>query len=295
VEHQLTQLENCPVCNHHQFDFWRKAIDHNVSGDEFQIVKCRSCGFRFTNPRPTEETIGKYYKSENYISHSGTKKGVINKLYHLIRTRSIVKKERLITSLAAQKTVLDVGCGTADFLAHCHKKGWSVTGVEPDEPARNLAYTNHKLKIHDLKDLTKLPEASFDVITMWHVLEHVYHLNKDIEHLKNLLRPGGHLVIAVPNCSSHDADYYKEDWAALDLPIHLYHFTPNDIKQLSTNLGLQLVQILPMKYDAYYISMLSEKYRGGTILKGFWRGFISNMKAKNSKNTFSSQIYVLKK
>jgi predicted SAM-dependent methyltransferase len=295
VEHQLIKYTSCPICSNESFAFWRKGVDHNVSGDEFSIDECVSCGFLFTNPRPSEETIGNYYKSENYVSHSGTKKGIINKIYHLVRRMSIVKKERLISSLSSSKTMLDVGCGTADFLAHCKSNGWQVTGVEPDEQARTLAYKNHQLSIKEVSYLTQLESEQFDVITMWHVLEHVYHLQEDIETFKRLLKKGGHLVIAVPNCSSHDANYYQEDWAALDLPIHLYHFRPNDIKNICSKHGFELVKILPMKYDAYYISMLSEKYRGGNILKGFWRGFISNMNAKKKANTYSSQIYILKK
>jgi SAM-dependent methyltransferase len=295
VEHQLISLNNCPICDSHSFSFWRKGLDHNVSGDEFKVVQCDACGCRFTNPRPTEETIGNYYKSENYVSHSGTKKGFINRIYHLVRSRSIVKKEKLISSLTQQKNILDIGCGTGDFLAHCQKKGWNITGVEPDESARALSQKNHGFTIHDVSALQQFEQEKFDVITMWHVLEHVYHLKEDVRHFYHLLKPGGHLIIAVPNCSSHDADYYQEHWAALDLPIHLYHFRPSDIQKLSEMHGFDLVKILPMKYDAYYISMLSEKYKGGNMLKGFWRGFISNLKAKKIANTFSSQIYILKK
>jgi 2-polyprenyl-3-methyl-5-hydroxy-6-metoxy-1,4-benzoquinol methylase len=295
VEHQLHSIKNCPICDGTHFSFWRKGIDHNVSGNLFTIVECTSCDFRFTNPRPTEKTIGNYYKSENYVSHSGTKKGIVNKIYHLVRNRSIIKKEQLISSLSTSKNMLDVGCGTADFLSHCKNKGWQVTGVEPDQHARELALKNHQLIIEDACYLSRLEDEQFDVITLWHVLEHIYNLQEDINTFKRLLKKGGYLVIAVPNCSSHDADYYQEDWAALDLPIHLYHFRPNDIKNISEKHGFELVQILPMTYDAYYISMLSEKYRKGNILKGFWRGFISNMKAKKNSTTYSSQIYILKK
>jgi 2-polyprenyl-3-methyl-5-hydroxy-6-metoxy-1,4-benzoquinol methylase len=253
------------------------------------------CNFRFTNPIPTENTIGEYYKSENYISHSSTKKGVINKIYHRVRERAIKQKESLISSLSRDKTLLDIGCGTGDFLGYCKKQNWKAIGLEPDENARKLALSNNNTDAFSLENLYELESESRDVITMWHVLEHVYHLNKDIEQYKRILKPGGHLVVAVPNCSSHDANYYKENWAALDLPIHLYHFTPQTIKKLMSNHGLELISVLPMKFDSYYISMVSEKYKGGNIISGFWRGFISNMKAKKAKNTYSSQIYVIKK
>ncbi len=297
VKHQLINIEKCPICNHSDFHFWRKGVDHNVSNDTFKVVECSACGFRFTNPRPSESTIGNYYKSSNYVSHSGTKKGVINKIYHIVRNKAIQSKEQLIAKNCSysERKLLDIGCGTGDFLAYCKTKNWHVLGLEPDEDARKIALNSHQITIHSLDYLTSIPDESFDVITMWHVLEHVYNLNEDIEQYKRILKPGGTLIVAVPNCSSHDADHYNEHWAALDLPIHLYHFQPKNIEQLFSNHQMKLVEILPMKYDAYYISMISERYKGGNIIFGFWRGFISNRKAKKVKNTFSSQIYVLKK
>lgn len=294
VKHELINIKNCPICNSENHTFWRKGTDHNVSKDEFKIVSCDGCGFRFTNPIPSENTIGNYYKSENYISHSSTKKGVINKLYHIVRNRAIKQKERLITSLTKEKNLLDIGCGTGDFLGYCKSQNWNAIGLEPDEDARKIALDKNKIETFDLNYLDKIESDSKDIITMWHVLEHVYNLNKDIESYKRILKPNAHLVVAVPNCSSHDADHYKEHWAALDLPIHLYHFTPNDIKNLFEKHGMELVKILPMKFDSYYISMVSEKYKGGNIISGFWRGFISNLKAKKTQKTYSSQIYVLK-
>lgn len=183
---------------------------------------------------------------------------------------------------------------TGDFLAYCNSKNWKTLGLEPDADARQIA-TKNNVTVFDLNHINDIPSNSVDVITMWHVLEHVYDLNASFETYKRILKKEGYLIIAVPNCSSHDADYYKEHWAALDLPIHLYHFQPKNIKQLADKFDLSLEQILPMKYDAYYISMLSEKYKVGSIIAGFWRGFISNRKAKKTKNTYSSQIYVIKK
>jgi len=295
VKHQLKNINNCPICNSKNLSFWRSAIDHNVSQDEFKISQCSNCNFKFTNPIPTENTIGEYYKSDTYISHSATKKGVINKIYHVVRTRAIKQKETLISSFSSNKTLLDIGCGTGDFLGYCKKNNWNTIGLEPDEDARKLAKSNNNIQALPLDELYTIKSESKDTITMWHVLEHVYNLNQDIEEYKRILKPGGHLVVAVPNCSSHDADHYKEHWAALDLPIHLYHFTPNDIKRLMENHQLELIKVLPMKFDSYYISMMSEKYKGGNILTGFWRGFISNIKAKKTKNTYSSQIYVIQK
>lgn len=295
MEHQLNHIDFCPVCKTEDHSKYIKAIDHNVSGDTFQIVKCNSCGFRFTNPIPTKETIGEYYKSDNYISHSSTKKGLINKVYHVIRKRAIRQKENLAASISKEKSILDIGCGTGDFLAYCQSQNWKVLGVEPDQDARKLAKEKNNIFALPISELYALPEGSVDTISMWHVLEHVYDLNSDIEVYKKLLKPGGHLIIAVPNCDSYDAEHYQSDWAAFDLPIHLYHFTEKDIKNLFENHGMKLIKTLPMKFDSYYISMISEKYKQGNILKGFWIGMRSNLKARQNNRGFSSQIYVIQK
>lgn len=295
MEHQLIKIPNCPVCSSSNFEKFISAIDHNVSGDSFTIVKCLDCNFKFTNPIPTEDTIGNYYKSENYISHSDTNKGLINKIYQFVRKKAIKRKEQLISSEASGKHLLDIGCGTGDFLAYAKNKGWKVNGLEPDQDAREIAKQKNNLVVHDLSELNSFKDGFFDVITMWHVLEHVYHLNRDIEIFKSKLKPDGKLVVAVPNCSSYDANVYKEHWAAYDLPIHLYHFTPTDIKKLFSNHNMKLEKILPMYYDSYYISMLSEKYRGGSIFKAVINGFKSNREANKNGTTFSSQIYIISK
>lgn len=293
MEHQLNHLKKCPICGGEKHSDFIEAVDHNVSNDTFKIVSCDSCGFKFTNPIPTIETIGEYYKSENYISHSNTKKGIVNKIYQVVRKRAIDQKEKLIKEISSGKQLLDIGCGTGDFLAHCKNKGWNVIGLEPDSDARKIAKENHNVEALPLDELYQLNENTFDVITMWHVLEHVYNLNDDIEQIKRLLKPNGKLVVAVPNCSSYDAEYYKKDWAAYDLPIHLYHFTPKDIRNLFQNHDMKVEKVLPMYYDAYYISMLSEKYKGGNIVSAFFKGLSSNRKAKASGEKYSSQIYII--
>ncbi len=285
---------NCPICNEQSFTTHLNCKDYTVSGKEFSISKCDSCGFKFTNPIPQENEIGKYYESEEYISHSNTSKTIIDKLYQAVRKYTIKKKYNLVKKNAT--AILDVGSGTGEFLSFCKHKGLITKGIEPSDSARNFSIKNYKLDISEEKELDHLEEKSFDVITMWHVLEHVYHLNKRIEQIKRLLKEKGTIVIAVPNCSSYDAGKYQKYWAAYDLPRHLYHFTPNDIKLLMNKHGLKVETILPMHFDSYYVSMLSEKYKNGkgNIFKGFWSGLISNIKA-TGKNTYSSQIYIIKK
>lgn len=294
MEHQLRNIEKCPVCGGESQRAFLEATDHNVSNDQFKIVECGACSFRFTNPIPTEETIGEYYKSENYVSHSGTKKGLVNRVYHIVRSRAIKQKEALASAYSKEKTILDIGCGTGDFLGHCKSKNWRTLGLEPDQSARKIALENNDIEAKSLNHLYEIEAKSFDVISMWHVLEHVYNLNEDIEQYKKVLKEDGTLIIAVPNCSSNDAEHYNSNWAAYDLPIHLYHFRPDNMKQLFSKHGMEVVKILPMKFDSYYISMISEKYKGGNIVSGFWNGFRSNMAANSKNNKYSSQIYVIK-
>jgi 2-polyprenyl-3-methyl-5-hydroxy-6-metoxy-1,4-benzoquinol methylase len=294
VEHQLKNIEKCPVCRGESQQDFLEAEDHNVSNDLFKIVECVACSFRFTNPIPTEETIGDYYKSENYVSHSGTKKGFVNRAYHIVRSRAIKQKENLAAKYSKEKAILDIGCGTGDFLGYCKSQNWKTLGLEPDQSARKIALKSNSIEAKDLGHLYEIEESAFDVISMWHVLEHVYNLNEDIEQYKKILKKDGTLIVAVPNCSSKDAEHYKANWAAYDLPIHLYHFRPEDMKRLFANHGMEVVEILPMKFDSYYISMISEKYKGGNIFSGFVNGFKSNIAANSKNNKYSSQIYVIK-
>ncbi len=289
----MNEIKNCPVCNGTEFKPFLSAVDYTVSNDTFNIVTCDGCGFHFTNPIPPIEKIGDYYKAESYVSHSSTNKGIINKLYQRVRKYTLKQKVKLVKRVGNGKDTLDIGAGTGHFLNACQNAGFNALGLEPDADARKFAEENFKANIKSLDELHGLPDASRDVITMWHVLEHVYDLRKDLDKITSVLKPDGRLIVAVPNMNSFDAKNYKEFWAAYDLPIHLYHFTPDDIKRLFAQYDMELEEMLPMKFDSYYVSMLSEKYKGGNIVKAFWNGWRSNLKAK--EGSYSSQIYILKK
>ncbi|MFD1553023.1 hypothetical protein DNU06_11890 [Putridiphycobacter roseus] len=289
----MNQIQNCPLCGHQKFKPVLSAVDYTVSKDTFNIVACEQCKFQFTNPIPEEDKIGAFYKSESYVSHSSTNKGLINKIYQRVRKHTLKTKSDLVLNVANGKEVLDIGAGTGHFLNQVNHVGLHGKGLEPDEDARAFAKSNFNLDLAPIEKLHELEAGSIDVITMWHVLEHVYHLQNDFTQMVKLLNQNGKLIIAVPNRNSYDAKIYKAYWAAYDLPIHLYHFTPTDIKALAKQHGMKVEQILPMKFDAYYVSMLSEKYKGGNVFKAFFNGWISNMKAKN--DSYSSQIYILSK
>jgi SAM-dependent methyltransferase len=274
------------------------AKDHTVSHESFAIWQCRQCTLRFTQDVPDAASIGAYYRSEDYISHSNTNKGIVNQLYHLVRKKTLSDKYRLLVSTVRKKQgkMLDIGAGTGAFVGYMQQKGWEVMGLEPDETARQHAWTDHRVQLVDTDQLFSLPPDSFDAITLWHVMEHVHDLHPYVEQLKTLVRRTGRIFIAVPNYTSYDARFYREAWAAYDVPRHLYHFSPEAMETLLDRHGLQLQYSQPMWYDAVYISMLSEKYRGkGSVVRGVFNGFSSNMRAFVDKSTCSSLIYVVAK
>jgi 2-polyprenyl-3-methyl-5-hydroxy-6-metoxy-1,4-benzoquinol methylase len=292
----MKEYSNCPICNGQSFSDYLSCSDYTVSNKVFSITKCNNCEFKITNPIPLEKEIGKFYESEDYISHSNSSKSLIDKVYQAVRKYTIKKKYDLVKRGNKTKSILDVGSGTGEFLNYCKRNNLITKGIEPSESARRYSIENYNLDISEEIELDSLKDGSFDVITMWHVLEHVYHLNERVEQLKRILNDAGTLFIAVPNCSSYDAKKYGKYWAAYDLPRHLYHFTPKDIMSLMNKHGLKVTSILPMRFDSYYVSMLSEKYKNGkgSALKGLWNGLLSNIKAAG-KNKYSSQIYVIEK
>lgn len=273
--------------------------DYTVSKEYFEIWECRTCTFRFTQNAPDKVAIGKYYKSEEYISHSDTKKGFVNFLYHYIRNFTLATKLNLIKRVTERNkgTLLDFGAGTGAFVFKMQQAGWKVTGLEPDETARANALKNYQLQLKELNTLFTLPDNAFDAVTLWHVLEHVHDLSEYLEKFYKILKPAGRLIIAVPNYTSSDADYYKQYWAAYDVPRHLYHFSPKSMKVLLAKKGFAVQAVKPMWFDSFYVSMLSEKYRYGKnrFISALLTGLHSNVKALLNAKRCSSVIYVVRK
>lgn len=293
----MVNIPNCPVCNANSFKPSIVCKDHTVSGKDFTIVACTECNFKFTSPRPANEDLGNYYKSEDYISHSNTKKGIISQLYHLVRNYTLSKKIKLVSQYVSRGTILDYGCGTGMFLNVCKNNGWKSLGMEPDDDARKLGMDQGLSIYHDKASLLEnINETTFDAITLWHVLEHVTDLDDTLNFFKARLNKDGVLIIAVPNHTSYDANYYKEFWAAYDVPRHLYHFHKATIEKLLSRFDFKLVETKPMKFDSFYVSMLSEKYKTGSInyIKAFLTGLRSNL-SSNDANGYSSVIYIFKK
>ncbi len=287
------KLDECPLCGFSSHSNHLIVDDHSHSQESFAIVKCQKCSLLYTNPRPDSSSIGSYYESDNYISHTDNSNNLTNLIYKVARRFTLNWKKGLIEKYSSDKRVLDYGCGTGDLLFHMKQHHWDVTGIEPNEHARSKA---------EEKGLTVFPELSkdlkdkFHIITAWHVVEHVHDLLETIRALRKLLHKDGKLLLAVPNSASYDAEYYQEHWAGYDVPRHLYHFTPDTFKTLASKTKLKLQEIIPMKLDAFYVSLLSEKYKGNNLamLKGFQTGLKSNRKARQTGN-YSSLIYVLTK
>ncbi len=292
----MQELTSCPVCGNNHFSHFLNCTDYYFSKKDFNIVSCDNCGFRFTNPRPSEDKLQSYYFSDNYISHSDSKKGIISYFYYLIRNHTIKQKFNLINNYKSGKNILDIGCGTGEFLNFFKNKNWNTTGIEPSSNARTSAENNYNLSVFDEDHLNSLEKNSFDVITMWHVLEHVSNLRERITQVKNLLANDGILVIALPNSNSFDSKFYGRFWAAWDVPRHLYHFTESTFNNFSYSNKLNVIKTIPMKFDSYYVSLLSEKYKSGRnqYLSALFHGLKSNLFAKRNNN-YSSLIYILRK
>ena len=292
----MERLNRCPVCGSQKMEIFLKLKDYFLTGESFEISRCIECGFKFTNPVPRETDLQKYYESDEYISHSNTSKGLINRIYQSVRKYSIKKKVRISTSKLVRGEALDIGCGTGDFLKEMSNSGWNVKGIEPNDVARNSAIKNYGLDIYSESQLFEFRENCFDVITMWHVLEHVYDLKKHLTQIRMILRKEGRLVIALPNADSLDAKIYKSFWAAYDVPRHLYHFNQSSFRRLMEEFDFEIVTIKPMVFDSFYISILSEKYRHGEInyLSSFFNGLKSDLYGLSDKKYYSSLIYVLR-
>lgn len=292
----MKKIEACPLCGKNNFVSVRKAPYYRGKQEIFNIDSCTSCGFWFTNPQPEGAGLAAYYESEDYVSHTDGTGSLLDIVYNWVRNYALNKKLSIVESAVRNKnTLLDYGAGTGAFLARAKEKSWSVTGVEPSEVARK----NAKLKGVDLLSVENrnvVKDGSCSAISLWHVLEHLPDLKESMLYFNAKLERDGVLFVAVPNHQSYDAEYYRDQWAALDVPLHLWHFSKTDIANLALATGFSLEKVYNMPFDSYYVSLLSEKIRASSMgpLKAMYRGFVSNLKGGNTKN-MSSLIYQLRK
>ncbi|WP_162126838.1 class I SAM-dependent methyltransferase [Flavobacterium phycosphaerae] len=272
--------------------FFQKVRDYSVSKEIFELHHNPEYDMLLTFPKPSLEKLPGYYESDDYISHTDGKRSLFERMYHLIKNVALKNKLKLINSKSPKGKLLDIGAGTGDFLVVAKNDGWQITGIEPSPKAKTIAI-NKGVTFAD--SLAMLEDNSFDVITMWHVLEHVPNLEEYISELKRLLKPSGTIVIAVPNFKSFDANFYGKYWAAFDVPRHLWHFSKNAIAKLFSEKEMKLMEVLPMKFDSFYVSLLSEKYKTGKMnfIRAFFVGLKSNLSGNKTKE-YSSHIYILK-
>lgn len=290
----MEELHQCPACKNTYFTKVLEAKDYTVSEQLFQIVDCQHCGLRFTNPRPKAEEAGPYYQSEKYISHSNTKDGFINQLYQRVRNITLELKTNWIQKdQKGTKNLLDIGCGTGHFLHACQNKGWNIHGMELDPNTAKKASELTGISIYPKLD--SIPEKQvFQIITLWHVLEHVYELHEYFAFFQKALDQKGKLLIALPNCHSYDAHFFKEYWAAYDVPRHIYHFTPKTIQYIAKQYGFKLQKKRGLLFDSFYIALMSHEYKTGNkkVIQSFFIGLISNLKAYFAKGNYSSNLYI---
>lgn len=300
----IINITNCPICNSSMTSKVFDAVDHFSTKESFPIYDCKSCGFRFTNNFPTDDSIGRYYDSPDYISHSDSKTGLINRLYHFFRKHMLKKKVNLVSKQVVPRQkdnirILDIGSGTGYFLNAAKEKGYTVTGIEKDTNAREYAISTFGLDIKDEQSLWDIENESYDVITLWHVLEHMENLNEVVAKIKSILKPDGIMILALPNHNSHDAKKYEGYWAAYDVPRHLWHFTPQTVEKMLSKHQFNIIKQKTMPLDAFYISMLSEKYRGNSSLIQYIKAIVVSaigyLRSLTDINQSSSVIYIAKK
>jgi 2-polyprenyl-3-methyl-5-hydroxy-6-metoxy-1,4-benzoquinol methylase len=299
MSNTIIHYTSCPVCGSQSIKPVLQVKDHSVSRQEFSLWECGACSLRFTQDVPDAASIGPYYQSEDYISHTNTSKGLVNKLYQFVRKRTMTAKRKLIEKHTGIKNgnLLDIGSGVGSFAAAMKAHHWKATGLEPDKGAREVARQLYGIQLQEIDSFYQLPASSFDAITMWHVLEHVHELQPYIAQLKNLLKDSGKLFIAVPNYTAKDAAIYGEYWAAYDVPRHLYHFSPQSLTTLVAKHGLKVEKYQPMWYDSFYIALLSSKYKNGStnLPAAFINGLRSNFQAMGNVKKCSSVIYIISK
>ena len=292
-------ITTCPLCGGRHLESMMTCTDFYTSNEQFELHRCSDCGFLFTQHAPAEAEMGRYYETPDYISHTDTRKGIVNTLYHWIRSYMLGRKARLVIKESHSRggKLLDIGTGTGYFPHAMHQRGWQVEAVEKSPQARAFASEHFGLEVKSGEALAQYAPGSFNAITLWHVMEHLEPLHEMWESFRRLLTEQGVLIIAVPNCSSFDAHRYGPYWAAYDVPRHLWHFTPSTIQQLASAHGFIMASRYPMPFDAFYVSMLSEKYRHRSFpfLRGLYAGMLAWFASLGSKDRSSSLIYVFRK
>lgn len=270
-----------------------RATDYLVSGESFDIYWDSKKKRAWTDVEYLN-SLDTYYKSADYISHHSRPHSFTQRLYVWARTLMLNYKYLILkNNINFKSSLLDIGCGTGSFLTFMKKKGFKVYGVENNSKARSFCLENN---LETLATEASLPNDNFDLVTLWHVLEHLPNSEKSIATYRELLKKDGLLLIAVPNFQSHDRIHYQKDWAALDVPRHLWHFTPKGLTTMVEEIGFDLIQKKALGLDVFYICYLSEKHKDKSLplLRGIFKGSFFLVKALFTKK-HSSLVFVFKK
>lgn len=293
----MVEIKSCPICGDTQTNEFLQAKDYFLSKKSFTLKQCANCGFVFTSPRPEDKKLSEYYQSDKYLSHHSRGLSPLQLVYQFLRGKNIRSKYRLVSQYSEKGSILDIGCGTGELLAYFKKLGWNATGIEPDASARKFASEQWALPVHDENQIFKIEDLTFDIITMWHVLEHVPDPNQRIREIFRMLKSGGQFLAAVPNYLSWDAVHYGPYWAAWDVPRHLFHYSESNMIQLAEKHGFKYIKSVPMVLDSYYISLVSERYKGTKFpyFKAINNGLKSNREGRKKGFGYSSMIYLFEK
>jgi 2-polyprenyl-3-methyl-5-hydroxy-6-metoxy-1,4-benzoquinol methylase len=293
----MVSHNNCPLCNSAEITYYLTCTDLLVSGEKFKLLKCRGCGFVFTDGYPEESDSGKYYESDDYVSHTDSGRNITDKTYRLVRKYTVRSKRRLVQKMTGLTVgnILDIGCGTGHFLNEMKQAGWNTKGIEMNQKAREYGMSRFNLEVESPDELSTYKKRQFDCITLWHVLEHLYDPHKWLKASRTLLKPTGKLIIAVPNCQSADAAHYSAGWAAYDVPRHIWHFNTSSMLLLSLSEGFRIKDVKRMPADVFYISILSEKHRGSgfPFAAGIIKGLFFSLASVFSREKSSSLLYIL--
>ncbi|MFQ6677614.1 MAG: class I SAM-dependent methyltransferase [Fidelibacterota bacterium] len=290
----MIEQTNCPICKRELKNLFTTK-DYLVSKDNFDIMECPSCRLGITSPFPEKDIIGSYYESDEYISHSDQTRSLFDGVYKMVRSIMLSKKRRLVESALGRKTgkLLDMGCGTGHFLNMMKSNGWDVAGIDASIKARTFVKNQFGISVNSQTEWLNSDEK-YDIITCWHSLEHVHEPWIYLEKIRMQLNTNGVLIAALPNYESTDADKYGADWAAYDVPRHLYHFSPHSAEKIMTGNGFSIMDIRRMQFDGFYVSMLSAQHRGQSAISGLWNGLVSWVSSLLNKEKCSSLIYVMK-
>jgi SAM-dependent methyltransferase len=275
------------------------CTDRLVSHRDFAIEECEDCRILYTQNAPPEDVIGSYYQSPEYISHTGGGKSLSDTLYGIARSIMMSSKLRTVKKLTGKRTgtILDIGAGTGHFVKKVLSKGWDAVGVEVSADARKYASELNGVTLSESISEVLPADRKFDAVTMWHVLEHIHEPGKMLSTLAGRMKPGAILVIAVPNRMSADAQYYRENWAAYDVPRHLWHFDSGSLRTLVEKCGFTTLATRRMPFDSFYISILSEKNRNGRypLFWGMIKGKLFWLYSLIIKEKSSSLLFAFRK